>query len=1010
MAGRLSFSVAVNLLTDQFNRGANQLRSGLRNIQMQAMAMVAAMGVGSLGLGEFVSNLITTARETNRYTTALKNVSGGAKEFWENQKFLISISQKYGLYINDLTGNFSKFTAAATVANMSMKDQQFIFESLSRASTGFGLSADETNGVFLAVTQMMGKGKIQAEELRGQLGERMPIAMQAMARAAGTTVAGLDKIMKAGKLLSADIMPKFAKALNEMMPNVSTDNVETSFNRLKNKFKELTDALNVGSIYKGLLDQTNIAFSWILGNLKTVGNGIVNVVSSIIIGKAFLMVMNAYKALGVTALRFYRQQAVLSGVAFDQMAFNANKFRNIATVAFARVGVALKTAFASFAPMLIISGLIAIYQHFADIASKTKELKAVWDDYQSGLQNAGQNDSAVKDLKKLQAVIYDTTKSLDDRKTALNEINTILGTNYEFDKRGLSIAGDINSKIKDRLNLLEKTAELNYAINSKIQAGDKVSEKTNEISTINNQLRSDINSGKGVSTKLVNKRTDLQNELNALTRVYDDASNKVLSIKTSIEKISPTPKKGTIITDSGTGTKVKETDLEKAEKNHIQQLNEYNNQLANGTISVKEYNELFDKLVKDSKEKLGGLLTPAQAKNNVLFQSVKNQKPLTNGTDKLNDVETEYIDSKKDLDIELKLGYISQQDYNTAFESLIKSTIKTAYKIDSIDVAGTEFIKGLFGKKKELDKAQPKEKNVSKYDYVSPYESLGKTDIEVAGINLDKAKEELNTLKEFALKTTDDLTAQLDEKLSNVNSLDKALNLLEVKKQVKDLEKELSTGVYTGIKDIANSAKNLYEGFKAVGDVISNVDSTGWDKFLAIWDALTNTVDSIMSVIKLIESLTAVTTALGVAKQTEAVIDTAVTSTKVINAGIGAGAVVAAATTETAANTAVAGSGAAASVASVPIIGPVLAIAAVAGIIGLLTTLPKFANGGIVGGSSYTGDKILAGLNSGELILNQQQQNKLLNNNSNGGVVKFRIEGKDLVGTIANYNKIKSKV
>ena len=81
MAGRLSFSVAVNLLTEQFNRGSNQLRSGLRNIQIQAMAMVAAMGVGSLGLGEFVSNLITTARETNRYTTALKNVSGGAKEF-----------------------------------------------------------------------------------------------------------------------------------------------------------------------------------------------------------------------------------------------------------------------------------------------------------------------------------------------------------------------------------------------------------------------------------------------------------------------------------------------------------------------------------------------------------------------------------------------------------------------------------------------------------------------------------------------------------------------------------------------------------------------------------------------------------------------------------------------------------------------------------------------------------------------------------------------------------------
>jgi len=374
---------------------------------------------------------------------------------------------------------------------------------------------------------------------------------------------------------------------------------------------------------------------------------------------------------------------------------------------------------------------------------------------------------------------------------------------------------------------------LNYAINSKIQAGDKVAEKTNQISVINNQLRSDINGGNGVDKGLVKDRHNLQVELEALTKVYDDASNKVLSIKTSIEKTSGKPKKETVITDT-TGSKVKETELEKAEKNHIQQLNEYNNQLANGTISVKEYNELFDKLVKDSKEKLGGLLTPTQAKNNVLFQSVKNQKPLTSGNDKLNDVETEYTDSKKDLDIELKLGYITQQEYNTALESLIKSTIKTAYKIDSIDVAATEFIKGLFGKKKELDKAQPKEKDLSKYDFTSPYENLGKTDIEMAGVNLDKAKEELNALKELALKTTDDLTKQLDEKLSNVTSLDKALNILEVKKKVKDLQKELSTGIYSGVKDIANSAKNIYEGFKAVGDVISNVDASGWDKFLAI--------------------------------------------------------------------------------------------------------------------------------------------------------------------------------
>lgn len=177
----------------------------------------------------------------------------------------------------------------------------------------------------------------------------------------------------------------------------------------------------------------------------------------------------------------------------------------------------------------------------------------------------------------------------------------------------------------------------------------------------------------------------------------------------------------------------------------------------------------------------------------------------------------------------------------------------------------------------------------------------------------------------------------------------------------------------------------------------------------------------------MITTLTEVTKALGLAKQTEAAIDTVTTTQKVTNAAIGASAAVtaagvttAAASTAVAANTAVAGTGAAASVAAVPIIGPVLAISAVAGIIGLLSSLPKFANGGIVSGSSISGDKILARVNSGEMILNSGQQStlfSLLNGRGGvnstsvvGGTVEFKLEGKALKGVLNNYEKSKSKV
>lgn len=64
----------------------------------------------------------------------------------------------------------------------------------------------------------------------------------------------------------------------------------------------------------------------------------------------------------------------------------------------------------------------------------------------------------------------------------------------------------------------------------------------------------------------------------------------------------------------------------------------------------------------------------------------------------------------------------------------------------------------------------------------------------------------------------------------------------------------------------------------------------------------------------------------------------------------------------------------------------------------------KFAEGGIVGGTSYTGDKLFAMVNSGEMILNKRQQNNLANMLGNGGQVEFVISGDNLVGVLNNRN------
>lgn len=99
-----------------------------------------------------------------------------------------------------------------------------------------------------------------------------------------------------------------------------------------------------------------------------------------------------------------------------------------------------------------------------------------------------------------------------------------------------------------------------------------------------------------------------------------------------------------------------------------------------------------------------------------------------------------------------------------------------------------------------------------------------------------------------------------------------------------------------------------------------------------------------------------------------------------------------------------------ASATQTPIIGWVLAAAAVASVVAAFASMPKFADGGIVQGSSFN-DGIIARVSTGEMILNRNQQSNLFNlldrgatNGITSGEVEFKIGEKALIGVLKNYN------
>ena len=132
-----------------------------------------------------------------------------------------------------------------------------------------GLSADDTSGTLRALNQIISKGKVQAEELRGQLGDRIPGAFQIMARALKVTTAELDEMLKKGELIADEVLPKFAEEMEKTFGVENTNRIETltgSTNRLANAWDLLVLSVDSGNgiiskSIKFLVDRVTLKFN-----------------------------------------------------------------------------------------------------------------------------------------------------------------------------------------------------------------------------------------------------------------------------------------------------------------------------------------------------------------------------------------------------------------------------------------------------------------------------------------------------------------------------------------------------------------------------------------------------------------------------------------------------------------------------------------------------------------------------------------------------------------------------
>lgn len=130
--------------------------------------------------------------------------------------FAASFSHQIGQNYTDTMKQYANFAAGAQ-PTLGFQGTQEFYKNAAMFARIRGATDDDLNGIMRAFQQMASKGKIQAEELRGQLGDRLAGAIQLFADAIGKTPQELDKLMKDGKLLAQDVLPKVSERMAELV-------------------------------------------------------------------------------------------------------------------------------------------------------------------------------------------------------------------------------------------------------------------------------------------------------------------------------------------------------------------------------------------------------------------------------------------------------------------------------------------------------------------------------------------------------------------------------------------------------------------------------------------------------------------------------------------------------------------------------------------------------------------------------------------------------------------------
>ncbi len=232
---------------NDFRRDVGKYKNALRPTINLVRGLAGAFGLYSAI--EIGKSIFEDIKALNALDEALLKVVGSTTALNETKSFLSKVADDNGVEIKALTSEYTKYLAALKGTNLEGTKGERIFQKVIKSSAALGNSQDKTNGILNAFVQIISKGTVQAEELRGQLGDRLPGAVNIMARALEVSTEELNKMLEKGQLIADEVLPKFADELEKTFGLENVNRIDTlvaAQERLENSWTSFVGAIENG--------------------------------------------------------------------------------------------------------------------------------------------------------------------------------------------------------------------------------------------------------------------------------------------------------------------------------------------------------------------------------------------------------------------------------------------------------------------------------------------------------------------------------------------------------------------------------------------------------------------------------------------------------------------------------------------------------------------------------------------------------------------------------------------